>query len=568
MFIDFEGIDGSGKTTLSNLLAERLRRMGHRVTHAREGGELKATIARRLRELTRDPSLLEMCARTEFLLNVARDAQQLEEVIRPALARGEVVIADRYLYSQLAHSHAGRGLPREALDPVLELAAQGVWPDLVILVDVDPELARLRKRVLRLGLDELEPGSRKGLVGAWLAVRVREAFLQMASKDRQRWLVVENDHQPLSALADRIVEAVRARLEGREPEVQRINAGSTQRPAVCLQNLEATFFTAVDELELREPDLALYLLTGVPGARAHQRRLRFVDQKPGAVARTLLGLGDPESEQLRELLAKAAPREVLASLGADPSLRAMALREALFEVAPRQAVIGLKGMDSDRAWALRERAVRQGDVEGVLFGLSGVDSDRSWALRTMALERRLWTALARSLTGVAGERADALRAELVSRDRLAVLRSTTGLETPFARTLRESLYEMAPKVVLRSLTGIDAPWAWRMRAEQAPRTKEALDSVDGMSVPQAWALRERFWYLWPSTAISSLRELALTARGQALIEQVLSHNPGRVAVLRNAYLALARVGAMPETNADGGPGPRAGAGPAAEAAAS
>ena len=111
---------------------------GYKVTHAREGGELRAPIARRLRELTRDLNCLEMSPRTEFLLNLARDAQQLEEVIKPALQKGQVCISDRYLYSQLALSGGGRGLPHAELEPALKLASQGIWPDLVILVDVDP----------------------------------------------------------------------------------------------------------------------------------------------------------------------------------------------------------------------------------------------------------------------------------------------------------------------------------------------------------------------------------------------------------------------------------------------
>ena len=124
MFIDFEGIDGSGKTTLSNMLAARLKKLGYKVAHAREGGELQAPAARRIRELTRDAKLLELSSRSEFFLNLARDAQQLEEVVAPALSRGEVCITDRYLYSQLALSGGGRG-PRRNRHGGGEASRQG-----------------------------------------------------------------------------------------------------------------------------------------------------------------------------------------------------------------------------------------------------------------------------------------------------------------------------------------------------------------------------------------------------------------------------------------------------------
>lgn len=540
MFIDFEGIDGSGKTTLSNILAERLDRLGYRVTHAREGGELKAPIARRVREMTRDLALLEMSARTEFLLNVARDTQQLEEVIKPALRRGDVCISDRFLYSQLAHSGGGRGLDPAELERTVEFAAQGVWPDLVILVDVDPELARLRKRVSKATADETKDGSRKGLVGAGLSVRVRESFLKMARKDPSRWLVIENNDQPLTHLADRIFEVVKARLEGREPEVNAISAGAPRWPAPTIDTLESSFFAAVDELELREPKLALYLLDGIPGLAAHQRRLRQAAEAPRLVARTLSGLHDDASWELRELLVDVAPREVLGSLGGIPNDRAMALRERLFDRCAREAVSGLKRDDSEAAWALRERALVDGELEGVILGLAGLSSPRAWEVRAMGLRKGMVATVARSLTGLSDAAAEATRADLFGLDRVAVLRSTTGLETDQARRFREALFEKAPKVVLRTLTGVDAAYAWRMRVQAAPLTKEALDSVDGMDAPEAWALRDKHAGLWPSTAISSLRDLALTERGQELIDRVLSANPRRISVLRNAWAAMSR----------------------------
>src|SRR5690606_13207718 len=121
-------------------------------------------IARRVRELTRDSRLLEMGPRTEFFLNLARDTQQLDEIILPALDRGEVCISDRYLYSQLALSGGGRGLPLEELESACVFASRGIWPDLVVLVDVEPDLARLRKRLARLKEGRRSNSdSRKGL---------------------------------------------------------------------------------------------------------------------------------------------------------------------------------------------------------------------------------------------------------------------------------------------------------------------------------------------------------------------------------------------------------------------
>ncbi|MFP2902577.1 dTMP kinase, partial [Corallococcus sp. 4LFB] len=318
MFIDFEGIDGSGKTTLSNLLASRLKRLGYKVAHAREGGELQSPTARRIRELTRDARLLEMGPRAEFFLNLARDAQQLEEVIAPALKRGDVCITDRYLYSQLALTGGGRGLKEEQLLPSCELASQGLWPDLVILVDVDPDLARLRKRLGKVQSGKVnDTDSRKGLVGAGLAVRVREAFLAQARRDPARWIILENNDQPLRVLEQRLVEAVVARLEGREQPVQRLVPAPTPPPpgVASVDDVEERFFHAVDGLEAREPQLAAWLLNGIPGLPAHQRRLAYAERLPGLVARSLTGLDDDTAWTLRDVLSASVPVDVAEGLG-------------------------------------------------------------------------------------------------------------------------------------------------------------------------------------------------------------------------------------------------------------
>jgi dTMP kinase len=541
VFIDFEGIDGSGKTTLSNLLATRLRRLGHKVAHAREGGELQSPIARRIRELTRDSRLLEMGARTEFFLNVARDAQQLEEVIAPALARGEVCISDRYLYSQLALSGGGRNLPVPELEPVCEMASRGIWPDLVILVDVEPDLARLRKRLGKLkdGRSN-DTDSRKGLVGAGLAVRVREAFLEMARKDPSRWLIIENNDQPLWVLEQRIVDAVVARLEGRDPQVQRISPVSTVTPGpVTVDSVEERFFHALDSLEVREPSLAVWMLGGLPGLAAHQRRLAAVERFPGLAVRSLLGLEDEASWALRELLAKVVPVDVATSLGISTSPRAMALREQLYPLAPGEVLAGLKRNNSAEAWALRERGLQERRLAEVILSTTGLEGATASSIRELGLQKKLYSEVARSLTGLKGERVDALRGTLLAHDRLSVLRSINGVDSPFASALRSELAGKALKLVLRSLTGLTTEESFVLREHGAPVTKEAIDSLDGLDDPRAWQLREAYADRWPATVLSSLKGLPLSARAEALITRILSAGALRLPLLRNAYSAIA-----------------------------
>ncbi|PTL77500.1 dTMP kinase [Vitiosangium sp. GDMCC 1.1324] len=542
MFIDFEGIDGSGKTTLSNLLAQRLRRLGYRVTHAREGGELRSPIARRIRELTRDPALLEMSPRTEFFLNLARDAQQLEEVIAPALARGEVCISDRYLYSQLALSGGGRGLPGASLEPACELASQGLWPDLVILVDVEPDLARLRKRLGKSrGERTSDPDSRKGLAGAGLAARMREAFLGLARKDPAHWLVIENNDQPLRVLEQRIVEAVVARLEGRELPAQRITPphDTPEWEPATVDDVEEHFFRMLDNLEVREPQLSVWLLGGIPGFAAHQRRLGFVERFPGLTVRSLSGLDDEPAWALRELLAEVVPQDVASSLGSTQAPPAMALRERLYTYAPAEVLSSLKRNGSPEAWALREHALREGRLSEVLCGLAEVDDEPAWAARELGVRRGLYTNVAHSLTGLDSARADALRESLLAHDRLAVLRSIHGLDTPFARELRLALEDKALKLVLRSLAGLTTDESFALRERGAPLTKEALDSLDGLDDPRAWRLREAFLTRWPATAVSSLEGLPLTERAETLVLHALKRTSSRLPVLRNAYRIVA-----------------------------
>ena len=146
LFITFEGMDGSGKTTQMHRLAERLRTMGRTVLETVEPGG--PPIAQKIRRILLDSANQELSPTTELLLYFASRAQNMDEWILPALERGEIVLSDRFTDSSLVYQGYGRGLGAEAVMALDRIACRGIRPDLTILVDVDAEasLARARAR--------------------------------------------------------------------------------------------------------------------------------------------------------------------------------------------------------------------------------------------------------------------------------------------------------------------------------------------------------------------------------------------------------------------------------------
>ncbi|HYW44101.1 MAG TPA: dTMP kinase [Bryobacteraceae bacterium] len=146
LFITFEGMDGSGKTTQMHRLAARLRGLGRTVLETLEPGG--PPIAQLIRRILLDRANQELSPTTEVLLYFASRAQNVDQWIVPALARGEVVISDRFTDSSLVYQGYGRGLGADTVIELDRIACRGVKPDLTILVDVDAEasLARARAR--------------------------------------------------------------------------------------------------------------------------------------------------------------------------------------------------------------------------------------------------------------------------------------------------------------------------------------------------------------------------------------------------------------------------------------
>ena len=193
MFITFEGIDGSGKSTQARLLAETLRGAGHEVVLTREpGGSPGAEEIRRL-VLEGDPD--RWSAETEILLFTAARRDHLERTIEPALAAGKIVISDRFADSTRMYQGLSRGDLRPAVDRLHQMMI-GREPDLTFLIDIDPEVGLSRARG-RNGHEE-----RFEDMGLEMQRRMRAGFLALAAEFRLRIHVIDGARAPEVAAAE------------------------------------------------------------------------------------------------------------------------------------------------------------------------------------------------------------------------------------------------------------------------------------------------------------------------------------------------------------------------------
>jgi dTMP kinase len=201
MFITLEGPEGSGKTTQAQRLASWLCAEGHDVLALREPGG--TTIGDGVRRILLDHGSSHMDARTELLLFCASRAQLVAEKIRPHLARGGIVVCDRFADSTLAYQGYGRGLDLEFLTSLLNFATHGIKPDLTLLLDIDVE-AGLRRRAR-------EEWNRLDAETIDFHRKVRSGFLALAAAEPQRWVILPAD-RPVDAVTEQIQRAVRKAL--------------------------------------------------------------------------------------------------------------------------------------------------------------------------------------------------------------------------------------------------------------------------------------------------------------------------------------------------------------------
>lgn len=201
-FITLEGVEGSGKTTQTALVADALRLAGHRVTVTREPGGTRAGEA--IRAIFLDPAV-SLHAAAELLLVLADRAQHVREKLKPALAAGEIVLSDRYSDSTVAYQGYGRGLDRKLLEELNRLAGDGTRPDLTIVLDLAVETGLERTRA-RVRGDVRGPDRFEGEQVEFHR-RVREGFLTIARDEPTRVKTIDAT-APVAEITTRIVAAI------------------------------------------------------------------------------------------------------------------------------------------------------------------------------------------------------------------------------------------------------------------------------------------------------------------------------------------------------------------------
>jgi dTMP kinase len=206
MFITLEGPEGSGKSTQIKRLAKRLEEMGYSVITTREPGG--TPIGDQIRQVLVRMESKELHPRTEILLFLAARAQLVEQVIKPALQDGKIILCDRYGDSTLAYQGYGHGLDLDQLRRMLEFATDHLQPDLTILLDLDVKTGLMRKKAE-------DEWNRLDAYEALFHERVREGYLQLAWEEPERWRIVDAS-QTIDAVQEDLFQIILEAIENQK----------------------------------------------------------------------------------------------------------------------------------------------------------------------------------------------------------------------------------------------------------------------------------------------------------------------------------------------------------------
>jgi dTMP kinase len=510
--IAFEGVDGAGKTSVLGLIAEYLRSRGVAVCLPRIGKDHASKPIREVRQLTRDRSNLDLCPRSELLLYAAREAQVLDQLVRPALAEGKTVLLDRSMLTPIVLGAHGRGLDSSSCETVAREASGGQVPDLTLIFDVDPRTSRIRKRLEKIKTGETRNGSRKGLAGSGMQERMREGYLRLAARDGLP--VFHCERGTPQEIAARVI----AKLE-----TGSFWQDADQSKPWWLVDPAASFEEAVESL----PTLVrLYFTRGLPLGRS--LRSELFESEPGLA----IWAADFDDPLLTQALDRA-PELVLTRLGQNPA--AAALRERLLTSHPVRVARSLVQVAGDDADRMREQLADLAPG-AVVESLSG-RSDRF----AVELRKRLWKQAdvferAASLQLCDDPWATRRRERLLDQDPAAVLPSLRGLAPEQVDPILARHADRAPKSVLLALAGRSDASAYQFRARLIDTGREVIDSIKGLDDPRSWILRECFCERWPSTVVASLIGMPLGARAKAVVARCREAAPNDLFTKRRLFL--------------------------------
>jgi dTMP kinase len=193
-FVSFEGIEGCGKTTQIALLSEYLKKRSIAHTITREPGG--TAVGEGIRKILLNSETIHLTSASELLLFYASRSQNIQEKIKPALDRNEMVICDRYYHASMAYQGYGRGIPLEFIQKLTNLVCYPFRPDVTFLLDIEPEVGLARARARNHGRPENEGRFEAEDLGFYN--KVRDGYLELASADERIQLIY----------ADRPIEAV------------------------------------------------------------------------------------------------------------------------------------------------------------------------------------------------------------------------------------------------------------------------------------------------------------------------------------------------------------------------
>ena len=197
-FVVFEGGDGAGKSTQVKQLTEKLTKLKETVVITREPGGTE--LGKKIREILLDQNEFEVSPRMEALLFAADRSINMSQIIKPALEKGNVVIADRHIDSSIAYQGVGRGLGAQTIEEISRWATQEIVPDLTVLLDVDANTGQSR----------LQTKDRLDRESTDFHTKVNQAFRDLAKANPNRYIVIDAT-KPVEEISDLVFNAYKAK---------------------------------------------------------------------------------------------------------------------------------------------------------------------------------------------------------------------------------------------------------------------------------------------------------------------------------------------------------------------